>query len=265
MTRVDEETLLRGRADVNFREMFRALASGSPVGHVVDQARACLIATGVPIPLFNPTFWLGPEPDGVDAAFLADAQAFYQRRGVPWALVLAAHQAAPSRAWLRNVSLWEAQVLPLLTHPTLPGANWPQARSEIHTRVADTPETVADHRLLLDLCFGIDRALAQMVLPDVPPAGLRLYTAYKEGCPVGSAALCEAGEVAGVYNVGTHPEHRRQGVAIALMRRVLDDARARGHETCVLQSSSSGVALYGRLGFRRIGSYTIYTSYNQGE
>jgi ribosomal protein S18 acetylase RimI-like enzyme len=82
--------------------------------------------------------------------------------------------------------------------------------------------------------------------------------------PVGSAALCESGGgggvagMAGAYNVATDPARRRRGIASALMRRLLADARERGFAWCVLQSSSGGQPLYERLGFWRLGGYAVY-------
>jgi len=53
--------------------------------------------------------------------------------------------------------------------------------------------------------------------------------------------------VAGVTGVGVLPMHRRRGLLRALMRRQLDDVRARGESIAVLTSSES--IIYGRFGY----------------
>lgn len=53
--------------------------------------------------------------------------------------------------------------------------------------------------------------------------------------------------VAGVMGVGVLPTHRRRGLLRALMRRQLDDVRARGESMAVLTASES--VIYGRFGY----------------
>ncbi|MFI2668927.1 GNAT family N-acetyltransferase [Streptomyces albidoflavus] len=52
---------------------------------------------------------------------------------------------------------------------------------------------------------------------------------------------------AGVTMVGVAPTHRRQGILTTMMRRQLDDVRARGEALAVLTASEPGI--YGRFGY----------------
>ncbi|MFB8419622.1 GNAT family N-acetyltransferase [Streptomyces albidoflavus] len=52
---------------------------------------------------------------------------------------------------------------------------------------------------------------------------------------------------AGVTMVGVAPTHRRQGILTSMMRRQLDDVRARGEALTVLTASEPGI--YGRFGY----------------
>lgn len=52
-----------------------------------------------------------------------------------------------------------------------------------------------------------------------------------------------------ILNVFTEPEWRRQGVAILLLRRIIDWARAERLDRLVLHASEAGQSLYERLGF----------------
>jgi predicted acetyltransferase len=83
----------------------------------------------------------------------------------------------------------------------------------------------------------------------------RFYAAYDGDLPVGSAAdfpftlTVPGGELpaGGVTWVAVLPSHRRQGVLTELMRRELDDLRARGEPLAVLWASEA--AIYGRFGY----------------
>jgi GNAT superfamily N-acetyltransferase len=59
----------------------------------------------------------------------------------------------------------------------------------------------------------------------------------------------ELGPEAIVLNVYVEPAWRRRGIAIALMRAVLEGLKARGIRRIVLHASDDGRRLYGRLGF----------------
>jgi GNAT superfamily N-acetyltransferase len=53
-----------------------------------------------------------------------------------------------------------------------------------------------------------------------------------------------------IVNVYTSPEHRRQGIARALVQTALDWSRANGLKSVILHSSAEGRPLYDKLGFR---------------
>ncbi len=50
-------------------------------------------------------------------------------------------------------------------------------------------------------------------------------------------------------NVYTAPEYRRQGVAACVVRACIEDARARGAGSLLLESTRMGEPLYRSLGF----------------
>ncbi len=102
--------------------------------------------------------------------------------------------------------------------------------------------------------------LPLLMLADPSPARIRGYLA---------GALClvaeEAGEVAGacvlnrlddatleLFNIAVDPAEQGQGVGAALLRRALDEARARGFTRVELGTGTFGyqLAFYQRAGFR---------------
>ncbi len=64
-----------------------------------------------------------------------------------------------------------------------------------------------------------------------------------------------------VANVAVHPDYRRKGIALALMRATLDHIRDKGGHDILLQvddDNVGAVALYQQLGFRRVTTQTIW-------
>lgn len=62
-----------------------------------------------------------------------------------------------------------------------------------------------------------------------------------------------------VANVAVHPDHRRHGIALALMRATLDHIRTEGGSEAILQvddTNLAAVALYRGLGFGRVATHT---------
>lgn len=89
----------------------------------------------------------------------------------------------------------------------------------------------------------------------------------EERAVVGYICLWEVADELHVTNIAVHPDHRRRGIARALLTRVLDDARRRPVRLVILEvrpSNTEALALYESFGFRVVGRRRGYY-YDTGE
>jgi GNAT superfamily N-acetyltransferase len=79
-----------------------------------------------------------------------------------------------------------------------------------------------------------------------------VHVARERGQPAACLAALDACGDCGIYAVATRPSSRGRGLASALMRHALADARGRGCTTSSLQSSKIGFSVYSKLGYRDV-------------
>ncbi len=84
------------------------------------------------------------------------------------------------------------------------------------------------------------------------------YLAMLDGRPVATSMLYRGGGVAGIYNVTTLPDARRQGIGRAVTLASLLDAQTWGYRIAILQSTQMGLNIYHRLGFREYCTFSAY-------
>jgi GNAT superfamily N-acetyltransferase len=115
-------------------------------------------------------------------------------------------------------------------------------------------------RLANDLDPDVSGAAIERVTPatyaDDDP--LQLYLAFLDGHAVACAQLFLGAGVAGIYNVGTIPTARRQGIGAAVTAALMHAARDQDRRIAVLAASAMGEPVYRRLGFARRTTVVIY-------
>jgi len=86
----------------------------------------------------------------------------------------------------------------------------------------------------------------------------KLFLAFWEGNPVGTALLFLYENTAGIYFISTITEMRRKGIGLALTNAAIRYAANTGLEYCVLQSSRLGIKVYQQAGFKEYCRADVY-------
>jgi ribosomal protein S18 acetylase RimI-like enzyme len=77
--------------------------------------------------------------------------------------------------------------------------------------------------------------------------------------PIGRLYVHEGPDTTYVMDITLLPPHRNQGIGTALMRQVIQAARAGGRRvTCHVEFNNPAKRLYERLGFERTGEHGVY-------
>jgi len=122
-----------------------------------------------------------------------------------------------------------------------------KSASPVQVTINERPDTDSWTRAYLEAFYG-DQELAPHVAPIV--ARLRklntvaLLEAMVENETAGVLAIFRTGGLAGVYCVGTVPEHRRKGVAGTLLSRAKAIAGAEGRHLFLQSLASDGTLRY---------------------
>ncbi len=139
----------------------------------------------------------------------------------------------PSEVWTRSLETIDPTSPPEPVVLTTPD-NW----LAVYGHCAGKPERqLAMHKRLLE----------RLALP----AGW--FTIHRDNVPVGCALVVLHTRLAGVFDVVVHPDHRRQGVASALMDGALAWATQQGAQSAYLQMVAANDAarrLYTGMGFQ---------------
>ncbi|MCL2857648.1 MAG: ribosomal protein S18-alanine N-acetyltransferase [Oscillospiraceae bacterium] len=121
-------------------------------------------------------------------------------------------------------------------------------------RPMDT-DSVAGVAALEQICFTRPWSLSSLEEELRNPLAV-YFTALREGEVVGYAGMHRIFGEGHITNLGVSPTHRRQGVAIALLKTLLAHANERELALLTLEvrtSNAAAIALYGGLGFAPVG------------
>ena len=122
---------------------------------------------------------------------------------------------------------------------------------EVEIAGAGCYDTWAD---IMCACFGNPPQAGEVGRPVLCVPEVRLYLASRRGEPAGTALLYSRNGIGYIDAVGTLPDHRRCGVASAVVARAVADSQALGNRWTALEVECESPAerIYRRLGFRRM-------------
>lgn len=242
----DASSAVLARADQNMIRTWSSVIGSIDGSSRRENTGALMLASGLPVPLFNPAFVPGPveDPDATVAA----VSGFYGGEALPF-ITYFRDELCPGLAdACGRAGLIEYFQPPLMVMDPITDAPEPPPGLEISI-VDDS--TAPDHLAVLAEAFEapvelIQRAFAA-TLAKTP--GFTAFLGTLDGVAVATSAASIQGGVAGVYNVATIPSARGKGIGAALTWAAVRAGATEGETTCILQSSEEGQPVYTRMGF----------------
>ena len=86
---------------------------------------------------------------------------------------------------------------------------------------------------------------------------LKLFRAVRNERTSAAVMLSEYSDIVGLYNLCVAPQFRRRGWGSAVVKTVVGEAR-KGHRSVTLQCEPSLMSWYSSLGFKEVGSVSVY-------
>jgi GNAT superfamily N-acetyltransferase len=259
----------------NLRQSFRALAEGRPRGSVLELPGVSIASLGVTFQMFNAAF--PSEPLETPAALeetLRAAKNHFDSQGLRWAFWICEDWLATGlrRKLSRICETFGLRLSSEMPGLAAEGLQRPVRKlPDIEFRPVQSPvssrETLNDFRAVGSTCFHVPISWFSEVFDEGVAArqSFMCWVGYDDGLPVATAATVSTRGVIGVYNVATAPEFRQRGYGEAITRHAIDAAiRETGLPEAgtriVLQSTSLGLRLYQRMGFRPVTRVLVYNS-----
>jgi len=208
---------------------------------------AVVLSSGLPVPLFNPSFVVAPPDD--PAATISQITERHRSRGTPF-VIYARDEVAPGLADAGlEAGLVEHWQPALMVHegPAEPSGTVGRARVR-RLGIDEAPL----HGEILAAAFGMPPEMGHTLASPTVLADPR-FSAFVAGedderADATAAVICGSG-TAGIYDVAVRPEAQGRGLGRAVTAAALAHAHQEGHRTVLLQSTREGERLYARMGF----------------
>ena len=238
--------------DANLAAAWATLARHA--GHPTAQFETLtMIASGLPIAFFNGAFLQAPTSDpqaSIDATIN-----FFAAHDLPFLLWIREELDEPLLAAGRAAGLRDAGQVPAMGLRAV--EQIPAISSVLEVVIGRDAADLDAHRAVLTAGFEMPTDVADRIIGDglLYDDGAAIAVGRLEGVPVATALLCQTGTTAGVYNVATVPDYRRQGYGETVTWAVVAEGVLRGCTHSVLQSSPTGYPVYRRMGYQDVGRY----------
>jgi len=224
-----------------------------------------LIFCGLNYAAFNAALLTRPVEDSAELAHLIrTSSAQFEAKRLRWTYWLCEDFLNPALG-RQAPHIFSRHGLRQLTKA--PGMYAEQLRSPEHqlpsveVRLVDDKTTRATFAEIMSVAFEIPHSVSSAVYGSERgwSGGFKGYIGYVNGRAVTTAAAMITGDVIGLYSVATLPQHRRLGFAEAIVREVIEEARAKeGVRRTILQSTASGLSLYEKMGYQTLTNFDVY-------
>ncbi|MBN1428577.1 MAG: GNAT family N-acetyltransferase [Anaerolineae bacterium] len=249
----------------NLFEMFRVLYGYLPNPMYRDGPDATWFMSDLPLIEFNGVFHARLSPDSLDTQIREIVANFKaQNKPMVWWTGpstqpenLGTHLQACGLLHVDD-SPGMAIVLDDLKHKELP------SNPSLTIKRVSSPDDMKQWGIPFGVSFDEPKKAVPLLCDSLSTFGfdeqeaLHHYIGMLNGNVVGCSTVYLGAGVAGIYNVGTLPKARRQGIATALVFAALQMARDRGYQVGILHSTEMGHDVYRRIGFRTLCTISHY-------
>lgn len=239
-------------------EALRAFTLLQPGGVFREGTKgATLLITGARMAFLNGVFSSARVPDADAIAALLPTQKGF---GLPWSIQVRGDQPSQRIVDVAGMCGKELQVsLPFMVRPLDQPFQDTGATAALTIRRA----TSDDHATYQDAMAAGFEGPVELFSPFSAPSvlsapGMTAWLAEERGVPIGTGFGVHVGDWVGIFNIATHPQHRRRGYGRAMIATVLRDAFHAGARGAFLHGTPEGVLLYESMGFTRAENWTVF-------
>ncbi|MFP2961954.1 GNAT family N-acetyltransferase [Myxococcus sp. 1LA] len=259
-------------SNAQFRGAWRLFALGSRAGEVVERPDVYIASSNVAWSMMNVAFLRAPvETEQALSAAVASAARYFSAGKHGWSFVICDDWLAP--AVLDNapsILAWyglkgDMAVTGMVADRLLPSVH---STSPFDIRpVTDTwgRQAVAD---INAIAYDVPRHLGREAFDEATlySPDCQGFVACRDEEPAASTVVLRVDAAAYVALVATHPQHRRQGAAEAVMRQALAKAHQDwGTERTILHATEAGQPVYTRMGYRPVTRFRMYMAPPPGQ
>lgn len=220
-----------------------------------------LAVSGAPVASLNLVFSPRPEPlvDGIAA--LAESE----RWTVPWSIQVRGIPRQPVIEEAARHGLTNVDRTPVMVRQPDQGMPAEQPHDFLKVRAIEVAELGPYVKVMAE---GFEVPYEVFAVLDDPAVarleGVAFYLAEVDSVPVATGMTAVRGELNGIYNISTLPEHRRRGYGRAVTMELVRAGYAAGAPTAYLHATAMGEQVYASAGFRTEEYLSVLSAPEQG-
>jgi len=246
----------------NFRHFYQQIFWTSPAAITRRGEGYVMTYSGKPWLSGANQLWLD-DPKALTAMLIAEAVAFFRPYKCEWSLfVVPEHDPTvmTTATQLGGFVRWRSPILLLESQPTI-AEDVPYPTIEVATGFHMRHMAANIMGEAFHIQADVNKNMVRPEHDETP--NLTHYLAFWEGHPAATATLNLTSDMAGIWNVGTRRKFRGNGIAKALMRRLINDAAHANISQTVLMASAQGRPMYLHMGYEVVGEgvYVGFSSY----